>query len=174
MVRTHMDQQLQPQGIEECRPWLLVPGQKEQQPLSLREQGWRSALPGRSLERMQECGQAALAPGREHCPPVLAGWSPSSEWLWCLRANARTIQTAHFGINGVCHHIQLGLEVSILPGLIGSVTSRDPPFLLILPSHNLPHNTHLELLVMQAAVALTMRASPAPPLALLLLQAPAV
>lgn len=36
MIRTHMDQQLLPRGIEECRPWLLVLGQKEEQPLSLR------------------------------------------------------------------------------------------------------------------------------------------
>lgn len=74
MIRTHMDQQLQPQGIEECRPWLLVLGQKEEQPLSLREQGWEVSfareVTGKSAGVWTGCASMG-----EHCPPVLAAGS---------------------------------------------------------------------------------------------------
>lgn len=87
------------------------------------------------------------------------------------------MRTAGFGTKGERHHTWLGLEVSVLSGLIGSVTSQDPT---ISPypaqPHSALHNTSLELLLVVAAVVLTVSPSPVPPalLALVLAQTPAI
>lgn len=120
MIRTHLDQQLQPRGIEECRPWLLVPSQEEEQGAgSVTQSKGSVSFTRRSLESLQECGQggqATPAPGR--IP---------------FRVTA-AVQTAHLEISSVSHHTQLLLEVSVLLSGTGAGTSQDPAFLLILCS----------------------------------------
>lgn len=148
MIRAHMDQQLQPQGIEECRPW-LPSWAKRRGSLPHSEGKGRVSLGRRSQASLQEGGHAALVPG-EHCPLVLAaGWTESKFkrlWglqgpkpilcqlpTWRLKASATTPSfnppASHW-----CRH---------LPG---------PPFLPVLPSHTFSPR---EQLLVKAAVVLT-------------------
>lgn len=102
----------------------------------------------RSLESLQECGQAVLA------------WENTAHPCWLLAVESQGQRPT------LCRLLTLGLKVhatspsqvlkfqSCRPSLVQS-TSRDPPFLLLLPSHTLPHNTCLELLLAKVAVVLT-------------------
>lgn len=80
MIRTHLDQQLQPRGIEECRPWLLVPSQEEEQGAgSVTQSKGSVSFTRRSPESLQECGQggqATPAPGRTLVTGVFRASSP--------------------------------------------------------------------------------------------------
>lgn len=130
MIRTHLDQQLQPRGIEECRPWLLVPSQEEEQGAgSVTQSKGRVSFTRRSPESLQECGQGGQAtptPGRILFRVTLVSSGPA--------AHTAAVQTAHLEISGVSHHTQLAPEVLVLLSGTGVGTSQEPAFLLILCS----------------------------------------